>query len=86
MRLNSDLSFPNTGRNRLRGHKDLITGCVFVRQNNDSSASPKYLVSSSKDTLLKVSAVKHSLLIVVAYSHQLISFHLTSPQYAIDSA
>ena len=44
-----------SGKSRLKGHKDAITGLVFVEpQETTTSFSPSYLVSSSKDTLLKV--------------------------------
>ena len=41
---------------RLRGHKGAITGLAFVEQNEavNATSSPQYLVSTSKDTLLKV--------------------------------
>eukprot|EP01034_Spumella_vulgaris_P025767 gene25767-32257_t len=39
----------NTGVSRLRGHKDAVTALVFIKQNSRS-----YLVSVSKDTLMKV--------------------------------
>lgn len=46
------------GKARLKGHKDAVTGVVFVEPPNTSSPSsssgPQYLVSASKDTLLKV--------------------------------
>lgn len=40
------------GKYKLRSHKDAVTGCVFVPST--SSSTPKYLISCSKDTLVKV--------------------------------
>lgn len=45
------------GKARLKGHKDAVTGVAFVQRNVEDgtgSATPQYVVSSSKDTLLKV--------------------------------
>jgi U3 small nucleolar RNA-associated protein 12 len=39
----------NTGVSRLKGHKDAVTSLVFMHRSSQS-----YLVSVSKDTLMKV--------------------------------
>jgi U3 small nucleolar RNA-associated protein 12 len=44
------------GRCKLRGHKDVVTGCAFVppSSNTSSNGQSKYLISCSKDTFMRV--------------------------------
>jgi hypothetical protein len=58
------------GKYKLRSHKDAVTGVVFVPSPSPSSGTsqPKYLVSSSKDTLLKVPCLIHAPLSCHPYS------------------
>jgi WD40 repeat protein len=46
------------GKCKLRGHKDMITGCCLLSTDNDATNTPRYIVTCSKDTLVKVFFLK----------------------------
>ncbi|ORX92914.1 Utp12-domain-containing protein [Basidiobolus meristosporus CBS 931.73] len=74
------------GLYRLKGHKDMITSLKFMTRGgsrtNDSVNTAGYLLSSSKDTLVKLwdLATQHCVETLVAHRSEVWSFDLTEDQ------
>lgn len=62
------------GRCKLRGHKDVVTGCVFVPPSSTTSnGQSKYLISCSKDTFMRVGYLEQTAYpVLICNSHSFV--------------
>ncbi len=73
-----------TGRCRLRGHKDAVTGVAFLAVPG-SAGSKQFVVSTSKDTLLKVwdLTTQHCVQTIVGHRSEIWSLAVVPAPFAI---